>query len=88
MNENFLTALVVILVLILICRELTCWYLKQNEIVGLLKSIDSSLKNPAGIENNPSPQNLIKCGGCGKENIKGLTHCVSCGGTLNQFIFK
>lgn len=39
--------LIVTIVIFLICRELVCWYWKQNEQVALLKEIRDLLKQIA-----------------------------------------
>lgn len=52
MNSNgpiFIFTLLFLLAVFFICREIVCWYWKQNKIVELLTSIDNSLRN---IENS------------------------------------
>lgn len=40
-----LIALVVVIILTLICREIVCWYFKINNIVKILQKIDKELEN-------------------------------------------
>lgn len=42
--------LCVMFLVFLICRELMCWYWKQNEIVVLLKDIKGLLQKGEGVE--------------------------------------
>ena len=44
MNPDIWLALLIILVVFMVCRELVCWYWKQNEQVKLLKEIRDLLK--------------------------------------------
>ena len=39
----FLVSLLITLVLLLICREIVCWYWKINEALTTLKAIDEKL---------------------------------------------
>ena len=39
----FLVSLVITLVILLICREIVCWYWKINEGIRLLKEISAKL---------------------------------------------
>ena len=43
----FWTVVVVGILVFVIAREFVCWYFKVNEIVGLLRSIDESLRGRA-----------------------------------------
>ena len=42
----------VILLVFLVCRQITCWYFKINEIVELLKKIESNTKHNV-IQSHP-----------------------------------
>jgi hypothetical protein len=42
--EELVPVLLTILVIILICRELSCWYLKINQLLEVLKDIRDFLK--------------------------------------------
>lgn len=44
----------ILFLVFLLLRELMCWYWKVNEVVTLLKSIDSKLSND---ESNKTPTN-------------------------------
>jgi hypothetical protein len=42
--ETALAVLLIFFVIMLICREATCWYLKINETLGVLREILTELK--------------------------------------------
>lgn len=42
--ESALAVLLVLLVILLICREVSCWYFKINETLGVLREIVTELK--------------------------------------------
>ncbi len=42
-------AVLVILFVFLVCREIVCWYWKLNRIVALLESIDLTLKEHRSV---------------------------------------
>jgi hypothetical protein len=42
--ETALTALLIFFVIMLICREVTCWYFKINETLGVLREVLAELK--------------------------------------------
>lgn len=59
MNEGigvFIVVLLVWLVIMLICREIYCWYCKINRTVALLESIDRKLDrlSPTGLHSGGS----------------------------------
>lgn len=39
MTTNFIAICLIILLIFLICREITCWYFKINEGIAILKEI-------------------------------------------------
>ena len=41
---DFLVYLGIVLLILAICREITCWYFKFNAVVNLLTEIRDSLK--------------------------------------------
>jgi len=56
---NLTLYLVAILVIFLICRELTCWYFKINKTITVLEEIKDLLKysqQVAKIENKIEPK--------------------------------
>ncbi len=53
MDESFFRGigiLVFIIIVFFLCRELMCWYWKQNEIVSILKDIRHAVELQADIE--------------------------------------
>lgn len=54
----FLIGLLILLVIILIIRELVCWYWKINKIVQCLESIESKMDEFLKINSPPSPPQL------------------------------
>jgi len=46
--ETALAALLIFFVIMLICREITCWYLKINETLVVLREISAELKRLNG----------------------------------------
>ena len=59
MNSNgpiVIFTLLFLLAVFFICREIVCWYWKQNKIIELLTSIDNSLRNIK----NPEPHKYDK----------------------------
>ena len=83
MNELWIT-IVVLLIILLVCREITCWYLKQTEQVKLLKEIRDALveKKPGVIENFKAGLNEKACPYCGTGNLPSSTNCLKCGNSI------
>ena len=53
MDDSFFRGigiLVFIIIVFFLCRELMCWYWKQNEIVSILKDIRHAVELQADIE--------------------------------------
>jgi hypothetical protein len=50
--ENWLLLALVGVVVLLVVRELLCWYWKQSEQVNLLKDIRASLRRLEGLEDD------------------------------------
>jgi hypothetical protein len=46
--ENALLGLAAVVLLLVLCREITCWYLKINATLVVLKEIRDLLQRPAG----------------------------------------
>jgi len=89
MNSNTIVTMLVILVIFLVCRELMCWYWKQNEQVRLLKDIKLLLErqiNNSSMDVAPERQKKIlstkSCKSCGHKNLPSNTHCLKCGNPM------
>jgi hypothetical protein len=48
MNSQTLSALLVLILVFIVCRELVCWYWKINKTVDVLENILSELKQVNG----------------------------------------
>jgi hypothetical protein len=77
-QENFFTYLIVAItittVILLILRELVCWYYKINDIVSLLEDIKTSLNSQKQLINNTSP--IVST--VNKEEMQGKEICPFC----------
>ena len=84
--------LIFIIALFMVCREVVCWYWKQNEQVKLLQGIKDSLDQlNQNLSNVPAPQSgpaevkptgMIKCPGCGNPQMPSHEKCAVCGERL------
>ncbi len=83
-------ALVVLLLVFLIGRELVTWYWKINEHlenqkkqIKLLTEISYLLKNSSGSSKAPQkPPSSIKCLKCHSKNEINQKYCTNCGNEL------
>jgi hypothetical protein len=78
--------LAVILVIFLVCREIVCWYWKQNEQVALLKEIRDMMAEQQGKVPVSSTTNSAKptkeCCKCGAKNRIQDFSCINCGNPI------
>lgn len=55
----FIILLIIVIVVTLVCREVYCWYTKQNRIIELLKQISKKLgkdEEPPKKEDTEKPE--------------------------------
>ncbi len=69
-------------VIILLLREFNCWYLKINERIQLLKSIDAKLGQLSLEKESPKPEQYKNhtwvCPKCGMINPPENLACTKC----------
>ncbi len=88
----FIGAFVILFIIFLLIRELNCWYWKINEMVSLLKQINTKLDQKRSeplkkVTPNPKPNppkvrrpqiGNIVCENCGETNASTHDFCTKC----------
>jgi hypothetical protein len=95
--NDFWAGVIILIVIFLLCRELMCWYWKQNEQVRLLKDIKVLLEEHAAAAaatgsvstgrkksgKQIPPASSQSCKYCGADNLVSNTNCISCGNKIS-----
>lgn len=94
---TLLIALLVLVLVFFIAREILCWYWKINTIVSLLEDIKGKLINlnpsisaqnlqPTPINSSDSPSNAhkVKCKKCGEKTSSEAKFCEFCGAAMTS----
>jgi ribosomal protein S14 len=76
-----IVAIIVLGVVLLICRELVCWYWKINSIVSLLEEQNRLLADLKGNvpRHSQDSKGNKSCKRCGKTFESGYNACPHCG---------